>query len=313
MSSFFQNFKKDDDGNIVECKMHDLVHDFTEFLTKTDCSLLVNNEKICSHKIRHLTVADVENPSIYEAKKLRTLLVGIPPKLVPSALHKLTCLRTLDLSAQTSVLEVLPSEVSRLLHLRYLDLSDTRLKELPKTMRSLVNLQTLKLNRCLNLCKLSEGIVELSNLRHLEVELTYSLKYYPRGGIERLRQLRTLIDFREMELLGYVFSGFSFVHFAIKYEAQLEDGTLVSKSKGVEFTIGDGGSFVPYFRGYFSPKTLESCKDNEEGRKGSPDKGKPQRYGSGVKALMPPTATLLITLELVSWEDRGSRKLGVEV
>ncbi|KAF9610767.1 hypothetical protein IFM89_024623 [Coptis chinensis] len=142
-----------------------------------------------------LPIGDVENPSIYEAKKLRTLLVGIPPRSVPSALHQLTCLRTLDLSARTSVLEVLPSEVSRLLHLRYLDLSNTRLKELPETLRSLVNLQTLKLNRCLNLCKLPEGFVELSNLRHLEVELTSSLKYYPRGGIERLRQLRTLSKF----------------------------------------------------------------------------------------------------------------------
>ncbi|KAF9611700.1 hypothetical protein IFM89_034883 [Coptis chinensis] len=44
-------------------------------------------------------------------------------------------------------------------------------------------------------CKLPEGIGELSNLRHLEVEQTYSLNYYPRGGIERLRQLRTLSKF----------------------------------------------------------------------------------------------------------------------
>ncbi|KAF9612280.1 hypothetical protein IFM89_038850 [Coptis chinensis] len=163
-------------------------------------------------------VDDVENPSIYEAKKLRTLLVGKKSRSVrsalhqlrtqlvgekyrsvPSALHQLTCLRTLDLSGKNiyflSVLEVLPSEVSRLLHLRYLDLSYTRLKELPETVRSLVNLETLKLNECYHLCKLPEGIRELSNLRHLEVEYTYDLKYYPRGGIERLSQLRTLSKF----------------------------------------------------------------------------------------------------------------------
>ncbi|KAF9610769.1 hypothetical protein IFM89_024625 [Coptis chinensis] len=201
MRSFFQDFKKDDDGNIVECKMHDLIHDFAEFLTKTDFSVLVNNEKISSHKIRHLAVDDEENPSIYEAKKLRTLLVGKTSKSVPFALHKLTCLRTLDLSHAyytlgESALEGLPSEVNRLLHLRYLDLSsNTRLKELPETVRSLVNLQTLKLNRCRSLCKLPEGIGELSNLRHLEVKYTYYLKCYPRGGIERLSQLRTLSKF----------------------------------------------------------------------------------------------------------------------
>ncbi|KAF9610086.1 hypothetical protein IFM89_019926 [Coptis chinensis] len=133
-----------------------------------------------------------ENPSIYEAKKLRTLVAKLS-KSVPSALHQLTCLRTLDLSGD---LEVLPSEVSRLLHLRYLDLSkNKRLRELPETVRSLVNLQTLKLNRCTSLCKLPEGIGELSNLRHLEVEGTENLIYYPRGGIERLSQLRTLSKF----------------------------------------------------------------------------------------------------------------------
>ncbi|KAF9611710.1 hypothetical protein IFM89_034893, partial [Coptis chinensis] len=147
------------------------------------------------HKIRHLTVDDVENPSIYEAKKLRTL-VAKSSKSVPSALHQLTCLRTLDLSrAYGASLEVLPSEVNRLLHLRYLDLSHTRLKELPETVRSLVNLQTLKLNWCRSLCRLPEGIGELSNLRHLEAKVTSSLKYYPRGGIERLSQLRTLNKF----------------------------------------------------------------------------------------------------------------------
>ncbi|KAF9610065.1 hypothetical protein IFM89_019905 [Coptis chinensis] len=113
---------------------------------------------------------------------------------VPSALHQLTCLRSLDLS--DGLIYSIPSEVSRLLHLRYLDLSfNTRLKELPETVRSLVNLQTLKLNSCYGLRKLPEGIGELSNLRHLEVEYTGDLKYYPRGGIERLSQLRTLSKF----------------------------------------------------------------------------------------------------------------------
>ncbi|KAF9586940.1 hypothetical protein IFM89_039812, partial [Coptis chinensis] len=34
----------------------------------------------------------------------------------------------------------------------------------------------------------------------------------------------------------------------LNMKLRLEDGTLVSKSEGVEFTVGDGGSFVPYFR-----------------------------------------------------------------
>ncbi|KAF9612294.1 hypothetical protein IFM89_038864 [Coptis chinensis] len=148
------------------------------------------------HKIRHLTVDDIENSSIYEAKKLRTL-VAKSSTSVPSALHQLTCLRTLDLSYTYSDpgFEVLPSEVSRLLHLRYLDLSRNKILKELETVRSLVNLQTLKLNFCYDLCKLPEGIGELSNLRHLEVAGTENLNYYPRGGIERLSQLRTLMKF----------------------------------------------------------------------------------------------------------------------
>ncbi|KAF9611709.1 hypothetical protein IFM89_034892 [Coptis chinensis] len=139
-----------------------------------------------------------QNPSIYEAKKLRTLLVGKASRSVLSALHQLTCLRTLDLGYKGLFSEfgVLPSEVSRLLHLRYLDLSNnSNLTELPETVRGLVNLQTLKLNGCFKLCKLPEGIGELSNLRHLEIKGTTDLMYYPRGGIERLSQLRTLSKF----------------------------------------------------------------------------------------------------------------------
>ncbi|KAF9597614.1 hypothetical protein IFM89_020093 [Coptis chinensis] len=133
---------------------------------------------------------DGENLSIFEAKKLCTL-VGVSLKPVPSDLlfHQLTCLRALDLSSDKTYkgfyFEVLPSEVDMLLHLRYLDLSDTNLRELPETMRSLVNLQTLKLQGCHNICKLPEGIWELSNLIHREAERTSSLIYYPRG-IERL-------------------------------------------------------------------------------------------------------------------------------
>uniref|UniRef100_A0A6N2KDA0 Uncharacterized protein n=1 Tax=Salix viminalis TaxID=40686 RepID=A0A6N2KDA0_SALVM len=35
--SFFQDFRKDeDDGRIIRCKMHDIVHDFAQFMTKNE-------------------------------------------------------------------------------------------------------------------------------------------------------------------------------------------------------------------------------------------------------------------------------------
>ncbi|XP_034208083.1 putative disease resistance protein RGA3 [Prunus dulcis] len=41
MRSFFQEFEKDDLGNITGCKMHDVVHDFLQFLTENECFVLV--------------------------------------------------------------------------------------------------------------------------------------------------------------------------------------------------------------------------------------------------------------------------------
>ncbi|XP_021813074.1 putative disease resistance protein RGA3 [Prunus avium] len=43
--SFFQDFEKDfDTGTITRCKMHDIVHDFVQFLTKNECLLMDHAE-----------------------------------------------------------------------------------------------------------------------------------------------------------------------------------------------------------------------------------------------------------------------------
>ncbi|PON33449.1 Peptidyl-prolyl cis-trans isomerase, FKBP-type [Parasponia andersonii] len=85
----------------------------------------------------------------------------------------------------------------------------------------------------------------------------------------------------------------------VKYEARLEDGTLISKSDGVEFTVGDG---------YFCPALAKAVKTMKKGEKvlltvkpqyGFGEAGRPAIGDEGV---VPPSATLQITLELVSWK-----------
>ncbi|XP_074287261.1 70 kDa peptidyl-prolyl isomerase-like [Silene latifolia] len=85
----------------------------------------------------------------------------------------------------------------------------------------------------------------------------------------------------------------------VKYEAHLEDGTLVGKSDGVEFTVSDG---------HFCPALSKAVKTMKKGEKvlltvkpqyGFGPQGKP---ASADGAAVPPNATLLITLELVSWK-----------
>ncbi|XP_057966653.1 peptidyl-prolyl cis-trans isomerase FKBP62-like isoform X2 [Malania oleifera] len=85
----------------------------------------------------------------------------------------------------------------------------------------------------------------------------------------------------------------------VKYEAQLEDGTVVAKSDGVEFTVKEG---------CFCPALSKAVKTMKKGEKviltvkphyGFGEKGKP---ASGDEDAVPPNATLQITLELVSWK-----------
>ncbi|KAK4268220.1 hypothetical protein QN277_024906 [Acacia crassicarpa] len=85
----------------------------------------------------------------------------------------------------------------------------------------------------------------------------------------------------------------------VKYEARLEDGTLVSKSDGVEFTVNEG---------YFCPAFAKAVKTMKKGEKvlltvmpqyGFGEKGKPAHGDEGA---VPPNASLQITLELVSWK-----------
>ncbi|KAG4185047.1 hypothetical protein ERO13_A09G208100v2 [Gossypium hirsutum] len=86
----------------------------------------------------------------------------------------------------------------------------------------------------------------------------------------------------------------------VKYEACLEDGTLISKSDGVEFTVGDG---------YFCAALAKAVKTMKKGEKvlltvkpqyGFGEDGRP---ATGGDCAVPPNATLHITLELVSWKS----------
>ncbi|KAL0417502.1 UNVERIFIED_CONTAM: Peptidyl-prolyl cis-trans isomerase FKBP65 [Sesamum radiatum] len=85
----------------------------------------------------------------------------------------------------------------------------------------------------------------------------------------------------------------------VKYEAKLEDGTVVSKSDGVEFTVEEG---------HFCPALSKAVKTMKKGEKvlltvkpqyGFGEKG---RAASGSETAVPPNATLNIVLELVSWK-----------
>ncbi|GAV92673.1 NB-ARC domain-containing protein [Cephalotus follicularis] len=167
--SFFQDFENDDVGTVMQCKMHDIVHDFAQFLTKNECLTMELNgpeESVVdsSHvKARHTMMVVAQNGSIPTSicgvKKLRSLIVESRSRTwvmnnaeVHELFDHLTCLRSLELSAKTlfsedDLLKQLPRSVEKLIHLRYLNLSDNKkLEQLPETVCGLFNLQSLNLN-----------------------------------------------------------------------------------------------------------------------------------------------------------------------
>ncbi|KAG6672997.1 hypothetical protein I3842_16G087800 [Carya illinoinensis] len=109
----------------------------------------------------------------------------VPFELVPM----LPCLRVLSFNGY--YITELPDSIGDLKHLRYLDLSETRIRLLPESITSLYNLQTLLLKKCTRLKKLPSMFRNLINLRHLNIKGADSLEGMP-IQIGKLSCLQTL-------------------------------------------------------------------------------------------------------------------------
>ncbi|XWS16264.1 hypothetical protein CRYUN_Cryun34aG0070200 [Craigia yunnanensis] len=117
MRSFFQEFEKDEnDDIIIRCKMHDIVHEFAQFLRKTECFVASCNgyekQRAACYgiNVRHLTLTlDDEHFAIpghvYNMTKLSSLVVDSSHSdrssliaSLPTLVDQFACLRMLDLS-----------------------------------------------------------------------------------------------------------------------------------------------------------------------------------------------------------------------
>ncbi|XP_030937839.1 putative disease resistance protein RGA3 [Quercus lobata] len=195
-TSFFQNATKDAYGEIISCKMHDLVHDFAISISKSEIRILEGDSVDNVSKVQPLFVrldGETTTGTSFGGDgfiKMRTL---ISENLdFDDMLSNFKCLRVLKLFGHNVI--GLPNSIEQLIHLRLLHISRTKIEELPKSITKLYNLQTLRIEECPKLMKLPKDLSNLINLRHINIIGLMGLSYMYRlhKNMRRLTCLQTL-------------------------------------------------------------------------------------------------------------------------
>ncbi|KAM6595041.1 hypothetical protein CsatA_002744 [Cannabis sativa] len=206
--SFFRKIKSDELGYITKCKMHNLMHDLAKNIAGKAYATLSLNQGQFEGEPLHVSV-DFHFDSSWQisipSSNLRGIRSLILHRQYPQAIESRSSQSICDvipkfkwigmLDLHNTGIKILPKSIGELKFLSYLDLSqNVNMKALPNSISRLQLLQTLILNHCSNLRKLPKGIIKLFNLRHLENKSCYCLTQMPRG-LHQLSNLRTLSEF----------------------------------------------------------------------------------------------------------------------
>nr|XP_023879956.1 putative disease resistance protein RGA4 [Quercus suber] len=224
--SFFQEAVEDQGSNMY-FKMHDLIHDLAQSISRIECTLVDSNAKNVDEKVRHLSFPSYHSSFFKEnltllvkANKIRTFILTSNPYLTSFDEAKFNSMSILlhfaiidgrmeESTLKTLILtfkylrvfdlhglqmETVPKFVGKMMHLRYLDLSYNSIELLPRSITRLVNLQTLKLIHCQELRELPKDIQKLVKLKHLHINGCKNLTHVP-CGLGQLTCLQTLSFF----------------------------------------------------------------------------------------------------------------------
>ncbi|KAH0720509.1 hypothetical protein KY290_005457 [Solanum tuberosum] len=165
-NSLLQDVKLDKHNNITHCKMHDLVHGLAGDIIK---SKLFDPRSDGGENLSQERYFGWDSPSdqidkIKEPECLCTLFWR-SNYISEDMLLSFKFLRVLNLSS--SGIKELSAKIGKLIHLRYLDLSDTKITALPHSICELYNLQTFRFYKFGSLLALPYEMGNMISLRHI--------------------------------------------------------------------------------------------------------------------------------------------------
>ncbi|XP_022761324.1 putative disease resistance protein RGA3 [Durio zibethinus] len=174
-NSLFLDVEKNTCGNVLTCNMHDMVHDLAVSVSKVETLIFKANSTSTTDGIshtRHLAVS-------HHGESIPRLVKAVAPKL-HSLFSKIDVFEKMSMTFKSlRVLKFfgagctnlkLPAAMGELKHLGYLDVSETSIRTLPRSITRLYNLQTLRFIDCWELT-LPDGLRNLISLRHIHFDL----------------------------------------------------------------------------------------------------------------------------------------------
>jgi Leucine-rich repeat (LRR) protein len=210
--SFFQEAEMNEFGDIIRCKIHDLMHDLAilvagSLITTLDDKETDINKKTCQVSAAyHISSSSSQVPTLLcKATRMRTFL-HLGKKFeanidCDATFSSSKFLRMLDLNELFNYGVTLQnlSSIGKLKHLRYLNLSKNLKMEKLHSLQNLSSIGKLKHLRYLDLSfqrkmkKLPDSISRLQNLQTLKLYRCRSLKELP-------RDIKKLVNLRHLEI-----------------------------------------------------------------------------------------------------------------